>query len=1135
MKLLYNIDFELAVIGYLITMYIFLRILYSGQSEINRRFLRLTFFVLLSDIMDVVTAVTISYGGSLPAWFNAVMNTLYFGIVSGMAYYFLDYVAAYTYSGEERGALPVIHRYVLFIYYGILGVNLFQNLLFYFDAQGEYIHGPLYFLVYIVPSYYILATLWILFRNHKCFAMKQKISTIAFVILTMLGPVLQLVVFPNVLLSLYTVAIADLIVFFSMETPDYQRLVKTLDELGQAKNEAEHAKYAAELAKSEAEEAGIRAYEASQAKSEFLKNMSHEVRTPINAILGYNELLIKETNESQTASYASNVQKAGRTLLYIMNDILDFINIDNGSLKLDENSYFTLSMLQDMVTYGEHHADKKKLEFRVSIDKNIPCELHGDMSRLIQISNNLLSNAIKFTKKGFVGFKITWKPVDAGSGFLMAEVSDSGIGMTQDSIKIIANSFSRVDHSNTRNIQGIGLGLSIVTKLLDLMGSKLEVQSKYEEGSTFSFAVKQKIVDSSPLGEMEWGQSRMAPSENMYSKEYAGLLAPEARVLAVDDNEMNLELFQGLLKDTQIQIETAVNGEKALGCMESGNYHIIFLDHMMPLMDGVETLREMRRRKLCEGVPVIALTANAIIGAKEEYLKEGFDDYLSKPVIQKQLVEILRRYLPADVVLDEDKDKQDGVAGSMEGSFLERLPLLDTSMGMAYCGGSEDLYREVLMSFLENGKPEEMRRFFKEENWENYRIHMHALKSTSLSIGALGLSDQAGLLEKAVKDGDTAYIKEHHGEVLRQYQLLLEQMGQALSEPESSTVSDAVMQDKEAHILVVDDDSMNLRVAETMLEVRYFVSCVKSGEETLAFLEREIPDLILLDIHMPGMDGFEVIDRVKEDRRYVGIPVIFLTADNDREAEIQSFKHGALDFITKPFVVDIMMQRVKRILELDRLQKNLQHEVAKQTKKAEERRQKIERMSDQIMEALAGTIDAKDTYTNGHSVRVAEYSREMMRRMGGTEQEQEDVYRIGLLHDIGKIGIPDVIISKASGLTEEEYGLIKSHPVIGADILKNISEIPEIDVGARWHHEKYDGTGYPDGLKGKEIPMMARLIGVADAYDAMASKRSYRDVLPQETVRREIEEGRGTQFDPEFADIMLRMIDDDVNYDMREK
>lgn len=312
--------------------------------------------------------------------------------------------------------------------------------------------------------------------------MKQKISTIAFVILTMLGPVLQLVVFPNVLLSLYTVAIADLIVFFSMETPDYQRLVKTLDELGQAKNEAEHAKYAAELAKSEAEEAGIRAYEASQAKSEFLKNMSHEVRTPINAILGYNELLIKETNESQTASYASNVQKAGRTLLYIMNDILDFINIDNGSLKLDENSYFTLSMLQDMVTYGEHHADKKKLEFRVSIDKNIPCELHGDMSRLIQISNNLLSNAIKFTKKGFVGFKITWKPVDAGSGFLMAEVSDSGIGMTQDSIKIIANSFSRVNAQQHTQYSGDRIRAFYCNKIAGFNGEQIGSAEQIRRG-----------------------------------------------------------------------------------------------------------------------------------------------------------------------------------------------------------------------------------------------------------------------------------------------------------------------------------------------------------------------------------------------------------------------------------------------------------------------------------------------------------------------------------------------------------------------------------------------------------------------------------------------------------------------------
>ena len=342
-------------------------------------------------------------------------------------------------------------------------------------------------------------------------------------------------------------------------------------------------------------------------------------------------------------------------------------------------------------------------------------------------------------------------------------------------------------------------------------------------------------------------------------------------------------------------------------------------------------------------------------------------------------------------------------------------------------------------------------------------------------------------------------------------------------------------EEKKEHILVIDDDSMNRLIAQRMLERMYQVSCVESGEEAFLFLEKEIPDLILLDIHMPGMDGFEVIRRLKREERYAEIPIIFLTADNERETEVEGLRLGASDFLIKPFIAEIMMLRVKHILELERLQKHLQQEVERQTRKAEERRKKLERLHFQIMKALTDTIDAKDKYTNGHSLRVAEYTKELMKRMGGSEQEQDDVYYIGLLHDIGKIGIPDAIIRKKTGLTEEEYSLIKSHPVIGAEILENISEIPGIDIGARWHHEKYDGTGYPDGLKGEAIPLVARLIGVADAYDAMASRRSYRDVLPQEQVRREIENGKGTQFDPEVAEVMLRMIDDDKDYQMREK
>lgn len=219
---------------------------------------------------------------------------------------------------------------------------------------------------------------------------------------------------------------------------------------------------------------------------------------------------------------------------------------------------------------------------------------------------------------------------------------------------------------------------------------------------------------------------------------------------------------------------------------------------------------------------------------------------------------------------------------------------------------------------------------------------------------------------------------------------------------------------------------------------------------------------------------------------------------------------------------------MKTMGELNDLQQNLQQEVERQTEKSE-------LLSMQALKTLAVTIDAKDKYTNGHSVRVAEYARELIKRSGGSEKEQEEIYYIGLLHDIGKIGVPDEIINKASGLTDEEYAIIKTHPVIGADILKNISMlIPGIEVGARWHHERYAGGGYPDGLKGEEIPREARIIGVADAYDAMTSNRSYRDVLSQEVVRSELVDKSGIQFDPVYAALMVDMIDEDTEYQMRE-
>ncbi len=337
-------------------------------------------------------------------------------------------------------------------------------------------------------------------------------------------------------------------------------------------------------------------------------------------------------------------------------------------------------------------------------------------------------------------------------------------------------------------------------------------------------------------------------------------------------------------------------------------------------------------------------------------------------------------------------------------------------------------------------------------------------------------------------------------------------------------------------ILVVDDDTANLRMASRILSAEKMrVSCLKSGEDAIKFLQENRPDLVLLDIHMPGMDGFETMAALRESKETADIPVIFLTADDDSNAETRGLEAGAMDFIKKPFVPEVLLLRVRHTIELVRLQTDLSCEVKKKTQEVIEQNKKLERISMQIVKTLSGAIDAKDTYTNGHSTRVAEYSREIARRADFPSAVQDDIYMMGLLHDVGKIGIPDAIINKPAKLTDEEYSVIQNHPVLGAEILGNITEFPQLSTGARWHHERYDGRGYPDGISGEKIPREARIIAVADAYDAMSSRRSYRDILPQAQIRAEMEKGIGTQFDPVFAEIMLAMIDGDTDYQMREK
>ncbi len=344
-----------------------------------------------------------------------------------------------------------------------------------------------------------------------------------------------------------------------------------------------------------------------------------------------------------------------------------------------------------------------------------------------------------------------------------------------------------------------------------------------------------------------------------------------------------------------------------------------------------------------------------------------------------------------------------------------------------------------------------------------------------------------------------------------------------------------ISQLRQTTVLVVDGSEGDCQKLHQILNPRVQLEEAHSGSEALTFITRRSVDLVLLSSKLPDMNGFEFLHQLRKDERFKDLPVIVLTHEQSQKAEAAVAMAGGFDVIRKPFVPIIVVKKVEQVLEMEYLHRNLKKEVHRQTKLAEDRLASSERLFEETVMALAKTIDAKDAYTRGHSQRVARYARHIAFKLGWLEEEQRKIYFMGLLHDIGKIGVPEAIINKTARLTDEEYSKIKQHTVIGSEILELVAEFPELAVGARSHHERYDGKGYPDGFSGTRIPIYARVIAVADAYDAMTSKRSYRGVLPQDVVRSEIAKGRGTQFDPQFADVMLQIIDEDEEYILHER
>ncbi len=543
---------------------------------------------------------------------------------------------------------------------------------------------------------------------------------------------------------------------------------------------------------------------ANEAKTSFLSNMSHEIRTPINAILGMNEMILRESADETILTYSENIKGAGNSLLGIINDVLDFSKIEAGKIEIIPVDYDISSVLNDLVNMIHTRADDKGLLLNLKFNPDTPKRLHGDEVRVKQVITNILTNAVKYTEKGSITFSIDFeRPEDDDkSVILKVSVSDTGIGIKEEDLQKLFSKFERIEEKRNRNIEGTGLGMNITQSLLELMDSHLDVESIYGEGSVFSFKLKQQVVDWEPLGDYEKSYKEHLQNREEYREKFT---ASDARILVVDDNPMNLIVFKSLVKQTLVHIDTANDGDEGIRLSQVVNYDILFLDHMMPGKDGIETLQAIREDpgNLNVKTPAVCLTANAISGAREQYIEAGFDDYLTKPIDTDKLEEMMLAMIPAEkITIVDDNSSSSRVVESSSGASgqeaksavipeelltLTGTYLIDIRSGLKN-SASPEMYVELLKIYNDSYSEtaEILNRYFETKAYKDYTVKIHALKSSSRIIGATEIGEDAQKLEDAGKAGDFGYISENHAPFMGKYTALVELISETLGSEDDS-------------------------------------------------------------------------------------------------------------------------------------------------------------------------------------------------------------------------------------------------------------------------------------------------------------------------------------------------------------
>ncbi len=723
----------------------------------------LTIISIVNITMDAVTIYTVNNPDTVPAWLNRALHVIYIGTFPIILYTTYSYIKCLTFHIESH---KVTLREIAPLIVACIGVAVLP--MYYVETPySNYSTGPADNVAYICAFIYFSLSIYLLVRYRRQLE-KKALRGILTSLVSMVTVVVMQGIIEQLLITGIAVTLINVALFYTVESPDTVLIEKLAFETK-------------------------RANEANKAKSSFLTRMSHELRTPINAILGLDEMILREAGEKNIRDYASDIQLTGRTLLSLINEILDYAKVDAGKAEIIPVQYEVRSLIDDLSNMTLDKIFSKPVDFNLEIDKKIPSILYGDEIRIRQVISNLLSNAVKYTDSGTVTLAMYQDPLNDVEIMLEIEVRDTGRGIREEDMDTLTGFASLKEESGEDSLLSTGLGIQITRQLLALMGSKLEVKSEFGEGSVFSFKILQKIVSKDPIGEY----SRVAIWDHKNSGTYRELFqAPEARILAVDDTEINLNVFVQLLKKTQIVIDTAISGEDALILATEHEYDICFVDHMMPGMDGIETMHRLREFSGTKDSVFIVLTANAVSGAREMYIKAGFDDYLSKPVEGIRLEQTILQYLPAYKVkvMEETTEEE----GEKKNDDALSLPGIDTEKGIEYCGSKES-YMDVLKMFYEtlDVKADEIEQYYNEGDIKSYRIKVHALKSSARIVGANELSQKALEMEEASDREDMDAVNENTAPLLELYRSFkdilspLFLVSEDLPEADSDTVNEA--------------------------------------------------------------------------------------------------------------------------------------------------------------------------------------------------------------------------------------------------------------------------------------------------------------------------------------------------------